>query len=63
LHSTIVEDVNRDGQRWISQAVVNGKSVIRVMIISYLSEERLVEGLQAALEAAAVRLGPLETSA
>jgi glutamate/tyrosine decarboxylase-like PLP-dependent enzyme len=63
LHSAIVEDVNRDGQRWISQAVVNGKNVIRVMIISYLSEERHVEGLQAALEAAAVRLGPLETSA
>jgi hypothetical protein len=33
LHSAIAEDVNRDGQRRISQALVNGKNVIRVMII------------------------------
>jgi hypothetical protein len=25
LHSAIGEDVNRDGRRWISQAVVNGE--------------------------------------
>jgi glutamate/tyrosine decarboxylase-like PLP-dependent enzyme len=62
LHSAIVEDVNRDGQRWISQAVVNGNNIIRVMVISYLSEQRHVQGLQAALEAAAVKLRPLETT-
>jgi len=34
VHSAVVEDFNRDGQRWICQALVNGKNVIRVMIIS-----------------------------
>jgi glutamate/tyrosine decarboxylase-like PLP-dependent enzyme len=62
LHSAIIEDVNRDGRRWISQTVVNGKNVIRVMVISYLSEQRHLQGLQAALEAAALKLGPLATT-
>src|SRR6266853_67552 len=52
LHSQIIEEVNRDGQRWISGAVANGQSVIRTMVISYLSEERHLHGLQAALQAA-----------
>jgi glutamate/tyrosine decarboxylase-like PLP-dependent enzyme len=52
LHLQIIEEVNRDGQRWISGAVVNGQSVIRTMVISYLSEERHLHGLQAALQAA-----------
>jgi glutamate/tyrosine decarboxylase-like PLP-dependent enzyme len=52
IHMSIIEDVNRDGQRWISSAVVNGNVVIRTMIISYLSEKRHVEGLQTALLAA-----------
>jgi len=62
LHSRIVEEVNRDGQRWISQTTVNGNNVMRVMIISYLTEERHLQGLQAALEAAAIKLGQLETT-
>jgi aromatic-L-amino-acid/L-tryptophan decarboxylase len=52
LHSSIIEDVNRDGQRWISSATVNGQSVIRTMVISYLTEQRHLEGLQASLLAA-----------
>jgi glutamate/tyrosine decarboxylase-like PLP-dependent enzyme len=52
LHSEIIDEVNRDGQRWISGAVVNGQSVIRTMVISYLSEQRHLQGLQAALQAA-----------
>lgn len=52
LHSAILEEVNRDGQRWISSAVVNGATVIRTMIISYLTQERHLEGLQTALLAA-----------
>jgi len=51
-HSSIIEMVNRDGQRWISEAMVNGHSAIRTMIISYLSEERHLHGLQAALQTA-----------
>ena len=50
--AAIIEEVNRGGQRWISAAMVNGRSTIRTMIISYLSEERHVQGLQAALKAA-----------
>ena len=56
LHAAIIEEVNRDGQRWISSAVVNGQSVIRTMIISYLTEHRHLEGLQAALQEAAQRM-------
>jgi aromatic-L-amino-acid decarboxylase len=52
LHSEIINEVNRDGQRWISGAIVNGQSVIRTMIISYLSEERHLQGLQTALQTA-----------
>jgi glutamate/tyrosine decarboxylase-like PLP-dependent enzyme len=52
LHSQIIEEVNRDGQRWISGAVVNGQSVIRTMVISYLSEHRHLLDLEAALQAA-----------
>jgi glutamate/tyrosine decarboxylase-like PLP-dependent enzyme len=52
LHSQIIEEVNRDGQRWISGAVVNGQSVIRTMVISYLTEQRHLQGLQTALQVA-----------
>ncbi len=52
LNAAVVEDVTRDGQRWISVTQVQGRSVIRMMIISYLTEQRHVEDLQAALLAA-----------
>jgi len=51
----IVSDVTRDGQQWISTTLVNGRTVIRVMIISYLTEQRhlqeLLERLHKAAEA------------
>jgi aromatic-L-amino-acid decarboxylase len=53
LHSAIVDDVTRDGQRWISETIVNGESVVRVMVVSYLTEERHLRALQEALAAAA----------
>ena len=56
LHTAIIEEVNRDGQRWISLAIVNRHSVIRTMIISYLTEERHLRGLQAALQSAVTRV-------
>ena len=59
LHASVIEEVNRDGQRWISSAIVNGENVIRTMVISYLSEERHLKGLQEALEAAAYKVSPL----
>jgi aromatic-L-amino-acid/L-tryptophan decarboxylase len=52
LHTEIAEEVTRDGQRWISDTVVNGESVLRMMVISYLTEERHLHDLQVALEGA-----------
>src|SRR5581483_3969243 len=48
-HNAIVDEVTRDGQRWISETMVNGQSVIRIMIISYLTEERHLDALKLAL--------------
>ena len=56
LHSWIVDEVTRDGRRWISQTVVNGRSVLRMMIISYLTDERHLNALEAALTTAAKKL-------
>src|SRR5438876_6526130 len=52
-HNRIVDEVTRDGQRWISETIVNGHSVLRMMVISYLTEERHLEALQTALAQAA----------
>ena len=52
-HNAIVDEVTRSGQRWISETIVNGESVIRVMVISYLTEQRHLKALQEALLAAA----------
>lgn len=52
-HSAIVEAVTDSGQRWISETMVNGESVIRVIVISYLTRERHLRQLQKALTAAA----------
>jgi aromatic-L-amino-acid/L-tryptophan decarboxylase len=52
-HAAIVEEVTRSGQRYISETVTNGRSVIRMMIISYLTERRHLAALQSALEQAA----------
>jgi glutamate/tyrosine decarboxylase-like PLP-dependent enzyme len=55
-NASVVEEVTRDGQRWISTTVVNGRSVIRVMVISYLTSEQQLRSLQDALAAAAERI-------
>jgi glutamate/tyrosine decarboxylase-like PLP-dependent enzyme len=52
-HGAIVEEVTRDGQLWISETLVNGQSVIRVMVISYLTEARHLKALQTTLHQAA----------
>ncbi len=53
IHAQIVDKVTRDGKLWISDTVVNGRSVLRMMVISYLTEERHLKTLEDALEAAA----------
>jgi aromatic-L-amino-acid/L-tryptophan decarboxylase len=52
-HGSIVEEVTSDGQRWISETFVNGQSVIRMMVISYLTEECHLQDLELALTRAA----------
>src|SRR6266702_3641744 len=56
LHNALVDEVTRDGQRWISETIVNGESVIRVMVVSYLTQERHIRALQEAMVAAATSL-------
>lgn len=55
-HGKIVDAVTRDGRRWISETKVRGQSVLRMMVISYLTEERHLRGLQESLEAAAISM-------
>jgi len=56
-HEAIVHEVTRDGRRWVSTTFVNGRSVMRMMVISYLTEERHLQDLQAALMRAADKIG------
>jgi glutamate/tyrosine decarboxylase-like PLP-dependent enzyme len=51
----LVRDITRDGRRYISAASVGGRSVIRVLLISYLSEARHLADLKEALIAAVER--------
>ena len=55
-HDAIVDEVTRDGGRWISETKVRGQSVLRMMVISYLTEERHLQGLEFALRNAAKHL-------
>jgi glutamate/tyrosine decarboxylase-like PLP-dependent enzyme len=59
VHEAIVHEVTHDGRRWISSTVVRGRSVIRMMIISYLTSNRHLEELMIALTKAAVRLSEI----
>ncbi len=52
----VVDDVNRSGERWISITTVTGRSAIRTMVISYLTTEHHLKGLQDALREAALRV-------
>ena len=55
-HASIVDEVTHDGRRWISETMVKGQSVLRMMVISYLTEERHLLGLESALTKAASNL-------
>jgi aromatic-L-amino-acid decarboxylase len=60
--ATIVEEVTRDGSRWISDTVVRGQSAMRMMVVSYLTEDRHLPGLETALtNAANGRISKVET--
>jgi glutamate/tyrosine decarboxylase-like PLP-dependent enzyme len=57
-HEAIVHEVTRDGRRWVSTTLVNGQSVIRMMVISYLTAHRHLEDLMIALTEAAKKHSP-----
>jgi glutamate/tyrosine decarboxylase-like PLP-dependent enzyme len=48
-HERIVEQVTSDGSRWISETKVRDGSVLRMMVISYLTEERHLLSLETTL--------------
>jgi glutamate/tyrosine decarboxylase-like PLP-dependent enzyme len=56
VHAKIASAVCADGQRWISETRVAGHSVLRMMVISYLTEERHLQNLEDALTLAASKL-------
>jgi glutamate/tyrosine decarboxylase-like PLP-dependent enzyme len=55
-NAAVVQEVTRDGSRWISTTIVDGRSVIRMMVISYLTGEQQLRELQRALTAAAEKV-------
>lgn len=55
-HARLVEEITRDGQRWISSTVIAGRSVLRMMVISYLTDETHLRALEAALTAASQKI-------
>ena len=55
-HRAFVAAFTEDGERWISTTRVEGRSVIRLMIISYLTEERHVRALAAKLQETAEKV-------
>jgi aromatic-L-amino-acid decarboxylase len=57
-HEAIVYEVTRDGRRWISTTLVGGQSVIRMMVISYLTAHRHLEDLMIAVTEAAKKHSP-----
>ena len=59
-HDALVHEVTRDGRRWISTTLVNGQSVIRMMVISYLTAHRHLEELMIALTDAERKLRIVE---
>jgi glutamate/tyrosine decarboxylase-like PLP-dependent enzyme len=55
-NKALVDEVTRDGKLWISHTYVNGRSVCRMMIISYFTEEKNLAELRSILVKAAEKL-------
>jgi aromatic-L-amino-acid decarboxylase len=53
LHRAFVSEITSEGQYWLSTTRVQGESVVRLMVISYLTEETHVRGLASRMVAAA----------
>ena len=61
IHAEIVEEMTRDGRLWISDTLVRGSSALRMMVISYLTEERHLRHLEAGLKRTASKISALTT--
>jgi len=61
-HARIVDEITGEGKRWISDSIVRGQSVLRMMVISYLTEERHLRALEGALQVAGRRITSTESS-
>ena len=55
-HLELVDLVTRDGRRWLSETRVCGQSVVRMMVISYLTGEEQLSELSRAVTSAAEEL-------
>ncbi len=55
-NKALVDEVTRDGKLWISHTLVNGRSVCRMMIISYFTDEKNLAELKGVLTKAAAKL-------
>jgi aromatic-L-amino-acid/L-tryptophan decarboxylase len=53
LHRALVAEVTEDGTHWISTTRVQGESVVRMMVISYLTDEKHISELAGRVVAAA----------
>ncbi|HEX6879096.1 MAG TPA: pyridoxal-dependent decarboxylase, partial [Terriglobales bacterium] len=55
-NKALVDEITRDGKLWISHTMVNGRSVCRMMVISYFTNEDNLAELKNVLTQAAARL-------
>ncbi len=55
-NKALVDEVTRDGKLWISHTYVNGRSVCRMMVISYFTEEKNLQQLRNTLMKAVEKL-------
>jgi hypothetical protein len=55
-NKALVDEVTRDGKLWISHTFVNGRSVCRMMVISYFTDENNLQSLRESLVKAAAAL-------
>ncbi|HZC43461.1 MAG TPA: pyridoxal-dependent decarboxylase, partial [Acidobacteriaceae bacterium] len=53
LHHSIAAEITQEGQQWISTTRVRGRSVLRMMVISYLTEQQHIDALATRLQHAA----------
>ncbi|HEU5402284.1 MAG TPA: pyridoxal-dependent decarboxylase [Terriglobales bacterium] len=55
-HKALIDEITREGKLWISHTNVAGRSVCRMMIISYFTDEHNLEQLQESLMKAAGKI-------